>query len=206
MAGMNRQLSLPALQTILRDFERQNERMDQTSDVMGDAIDDAFEQEGEQEESEELVSQARPAASALLPCACSRLRRARRCSTKLVARLAHSCWTRRRAARPPRRQWPHARRWLRPPATTAWTATCSCAWTRCGAASESLPPSGTGTRGTLAFVICRTRVYHTLRFKSRRSGPFPWTTANKRGSELCATRQDRAAGTRTPNFSSSTLV
>ena len=60
MAGMNRQLSLPALQTILRDFERQNERMDMTSDVMGDAIDDAFEQEGEQEESEELVSQVRP--------------------------------------------------------------------------------------------------------------------------------------------------
>ena len=59
MAGMNRQLSLPALQAILRDFERQNERMDMTSDVMGDAIDDAFEQEGEQEESEELVSQVR---------------------------------------------------------------------------------------------------------------------------------------------------
>ena len=59
MAGMNKQLSLPALQAILRDFERQNERMDMTSDVMGDAIDDAFEQEGEQEESEELVSQVR---------------------------------------------------------------------------------------------------------------------------------------------------
>jgi charged multivesicular body protein 2A len=57
MAGMNRQLNLPALQNIMREFERQNERMDVTSEVMGDTIDGAFEEEGEQEESEELVNQ-----------------------------------------------------------------------------------------------------------------------------------------------------
>jgi charged multivesicular body protein 2A len=57
MAGMNRQLNLPALQNIMREFERQNERMDMTSDVMGDAIDGAFEEDGEQEESEDLVNQ-----------------------------------------------------------------------------------------------------------------------------------------------------
>ena len=136
MAGMNRQLSLPALQTILRDFERQNERMDMTSDVMGDAIDDAFEQEGEQEESEELVNQVRSLYRALLPRACSRLRRAAslpRYSTKLAARSAHSCWTRRLAARPPRHPWPRARLWPRQQAT-AWTATCSRGWMLCGAA------------------------------------------------------------------------
>lgn len=57
MSIMNRQLNLPALQNILREFERQNERMDMTSDMMGDAVDDAFEGEGEEEESEELVNQ-----------------------------------------------------------------------------------------------------------------------------------------------------
>lgn len=57
MAGMNRQLNLPALQNIMREFERQNERMDVTSEVMGDTIDGAFEEEGEQEESEDLVNQ-----------------------------------------------------------------------------------------------------------------------------------------------------
>jgi len=104
MAGMNRQLSLPALQAILRDFERQNERMDMTSDVMGDAIDDAFEQEGEQEESEELVSQVCCCLSKSLPArvphSCVPLRC--RCLMKSVARLARSCWTRQRALRQPR--------------------------------------------------------------------------------------------------------
>ena len=43
MGAMNRQMNLPALQKIMRDFEMQNERMEMTSDVMGDAVDDAFE-------------------------------------------------------------------------------------------------------------------------------------------------------------------
>jgi len=57
MAGMNKQLNLPALQNIMREFERQNERMDMTTEVMGEAIDGAFEEEGEQEETDELVNQ-----------------------------------------------------------------------------------------------------------------------------------------------------
>ena len=43
MGMMNKQLNMPALQKIMREFERQNERMEMTSDMMGDAIDDAFE-------------------------------------------------------------------------------------------------------------------------------------------------------------------
>ena len=43
MGAMNRQMNMPALQKIMRDFEMQNERMEMTSEVMGDAIDDAFE-------------------------------------------------------------------------------------------------------------------------------------------------------------------
>lgn len=43
MGMMNKQLNMPALQKIMREFERQNERMEMTSEMMGDAIDDAFE-------------------------------------------------------------------------------------------------------------------------------------------------------------------
>ena len=43
MGAMNKQMNLPALTKIMREFERQNERMEMTSEVMGDAIDDAFE-------------------------------------------------------------------------------------------------------------------------------------------------------------------
>lgn len=43
MTAMNKQMNLPALQNIMREFEKQNERMEMTSEVMGDAIDDAFE-------------------------------------------------------------------------------------------------------------------------------------------------------------------
>ena len=43
MGAMNKQMNLPALMNIMREFEKQNERMEMTSDVMGDAIDDAFE-------------------------------------------------------------------------------------------------------------------------------------------------------------------
>ena len=43
MSAMNKQMNLPALQNIMREFERQNERMEMTQEVMGDAVDDAFE-------------------------------------------------------------------------------------------------------------------------------------------------------------------
>eukprot|EP00208_Stichococcus_sp_RCC1054_P009038 CAMPEP_0206150762 /NCGR_PEP_ID=MMETSP1473-20131121/38469_1 /ASSEMBLY_ACC=CAM_ASM_001109 /TAXON_ID=1461547 /ORGANISM="Stichococcus sp, Strain RCC1054" /LENGTH=272 /DNA_ID=CAMNT_0053548279 /DNA_START=269 /DNA_END=1088 /DNA_ORIENTATION=+ len=56
MGAMNRQMNMPALQKIMRDFEMQNERMEMTSEVMGDAIDDAFEGEDEEGETDELVN------------------------------------------------------------------------------------------------------------------------------------------------------
>ena len=43
MGAMNKQMNLPALTKIMREFERQNERMEMTSEMMGDAVDDAFE-------------------------------------------------------------------------------------------------------------------------------------------------------------------
>ncbi|MEW5313070.1 MAG: hypothetical protein WDW38_004664 [Sanguina aurantia] len=57
MRAMSQNLKLPALQKIMRDFERQNEKMEMTSDMMGDAVDDALEGEGEAEETDELVQQ-----------------------------------------------------------------------------------------------------------------------------------------------------
>ncbi len=43
MGAMNKQMNLPALSNIMREFDRQNERMEMTSEMMGDAVDDAFE-------------------------------------------------------------------------------------------------------------------------------------------------------------------
>ena len=43
MGAMNKQMNMPALMNIMREFERQNERMEMTSDMMGEAVDDAFE-------------------------------------------------------------------------------------------------------------------------------------------------------------------
>ncbi|GJP32213.1 hypothetical protein CLOM_g16809 [Closterium sp. NIES-68] len=57
MRSMNKQLNLPALQKVMREFEMANERMEMTSEVMGDAIDDAMEGDEEEEETEELISQ-----------------------------------------------------------------------------------------------------------------------------------------------------
>ena len=45
MGAMNKQMNLPALTKIMREFERQNEKMEMTSEMMGDAVDDAFEVE-----------------------------------------------------------------------------------------------------------------------------------------------------------------
>ena len=134
MGSMNRQLNLPALQGIMREFERQNERMETTTEVMGDTIDDAFEEEGEAEETDELVNQARVARGTPRHArALTRTGRAR-CWTRLGARSARSCWTRPLRRAPwPRRPQPRARPWPRPQAATAWTATCSRGWTRCAA-------------------------------------------------------------------------
>jgi hypothetical protein len=57
MSQMNRQMNLPALQKIMREFEMQNEKMEMVSEVMGDALDDALGGDEEEEETEELVNQ-----------------------------------------------------------------------------------------------------------------------------------------------------
>lgn len=57
MGAMNKQMNLPALTKIMRDFERQNEKMEMTSEMMGDAVDDAFEGDEEEEETDNLVNQ-----------------------------------------------------------------------------------------------------------------------------------------------------
>ena len=57
MATMNKQMQLPALAKIMREFEKQNMKMEVASDAMGEAMDMAFEGEGEEEETDELVSQ-----------------------------------------------------------------------------------------------------------------------------------------------------
>ncbi|KAF0896918.1 hypothetical protein E2562_030768 [Oryza meyeriana var. granulata] len=57
MAQMNKQMNLPALQKIMRDFEMQNNRMDIITNTMNDAIDDTLEGDEEEEETEELVNQ-----------------------------------------------------------------------------------------------------------------------------------------------------
>uniref|UniRef100_A0A7S0S4Y1 Charged multivesicular body protein 2a n=1 Tax=Chlamydomonas leiostraca TaxID=1034604 RepID=A0A7S0S4Y1_9CHLO len=57
MRMMNKNLNMPQLTAIMREFERQNERMEMTSDMMGDMMDDAFEGEGEEEETDDLVNQ-----------------------------------------------------------------------------------------------------------------------------------------------------
>ncbi|KAJ9514042.1 hypothetical protein QJQ45_021134 [Haematococcus lacustris] len=57
MRMMNKQMNLPQLQNIMREFEKQNEKMEMTSEMMGDAVDDAMEGEDEEEETDELVNQ-----------------------------------------------------------------------------------------------------------------------------------------------------
>lgn len=53
---MNRQMNLPALQRIAREFERENDIMDQRQEMMDDAIDDSMGVDDE-DESEEVVNQ-----------------------------------------------------------------------------------------------------------------------------------------------------
>lgn len=54
---MNKKLNLPALQGIMREFEKQQAKSSLTEEAMGDALDDAFEVEGEQEETDDVVNQ-----------------------------------------------------------------------------------------------------------------------------------------------------
>ncbi|CAN6355573.1 unnamed protein product [Urochloa humidicola] len=50
MGQMIRQMNMPALQKIMREFKMQNEKMEMVSEVMNNAIDDAL--EGDEEETD----------------------------------------------------------------------------------------------------------------------------------------------------------
>lgn len=52
MAGMSRNLNIPAMQKILMEFEKESSAMDMKEEMMGDAVDDVMEDEEENEEEE----------------------------------------------------------------------------------------------------------------------------------------------------------
>jgi charged multivesicular body protein 2A len=54
---MNRQMNLPQMQKIMKDFTQQSEIMDMKEEMIGDMIDDTMGEEGDEEEEEGLVSQ-----------------------------------------------------------------------------------------------------------------------------------------------------
>ncbi|KAK0566046.1 ESCRT-III subunit protein did4 [Tilletia horrida] len=61
MGMMNRSMNLPAIQRIMRDFERETATMDMKEEMMGDAVDEAMDDEadgvGEEEEGDAILSQ-----------------------------------------------------------------------------------------------------------------------------------------------------
>lgn len=57
MMNMNRQMNMPAIQSILQEFEKQSEIMDMKEEMINDVIDDAMEDEGDEEESDAVVAQ-----------------------------------------------------------------------------------------------------------------------------------------------------
>ncbi|VVA98381.1 unnamed protein product [Arabis nemorensis] len=57
MGQMTKEMNLPSLKKIMKEFQKQNEKMEMVSDVMGGAIDDALEGDGEEQETDDLVSQ-----------------------------------------------------------------------------------------------------------------------------------------------------
>merc|ERR1712167_488616 len=57
MVRMNRQMNMPQIQKIMREFAMESEKMEMTSDMVGDSIDDAMGADEDEEESEEVVSQ-----------------------------------------------------------------------------------------------------------------------------------------------------
>jgi charged multivesicular body protein 2A len=56
MRSMNRGLNLPAMQGIMREFERQNEMMGMKEDMMAEAIDEAMEDADDEQEMDSEVS------------------------------------------------------------------------------------------------------------------------------------------------------
>lgn len=54
MQGMNQQMNIPAMQQVMREFEKQNEMMGMKEEMMGDAIDDVMDEDGEEEGETEM--------------------------------------------------------------------------------------------------------------------------------------------------------
>jgi charged multivesicular body protein 2A len=54
MQGMNAQMNIPAMQQVMREFERQNEMMGMKDEMMGDAIDEVMDDDGIEEDETEL--------------------------------------------------------------------------------------------------------------------------------------------------------
>ena len=57
MTTMNKQMKLPQIQQIMREFEKQSEIMDMKEEMMNDAVDDAMGDEDDEEESNAIVTQ-----------------------------------------------------------------------------------------------------------------------------------------------------
>ena len=54
MQSMNAQMNIPAMQAVMRDFERQNEMMGMKEEMMGDAIDEVMDDDGLEEDETEM--------------------------------------------------------------------------------------------------------------------------------------------------------
>jgi charged multivesicular body protein 2A len=54
MKGMNAKMNIPAMQQIMREFERQNEMMGMKEEMMNDAVDDVMDEDGEEEADTEV--------------------------------------------------------------------------------------------------------------------------------------------------------
>mgnify|MGYP001227852956 FL=1 len=57
MVRMNKQMNMPQIQKIMREFAMESEKMEMTTEVVGDAIDDAMEGEEDEEDTEKLVGE-----------------------------------------------------------------------------------------------------------------------------------------------------
>jgi charged multivesicular body protein 2A len=57
MANMNQAMNLPAMQKIMRDFERENEKMDITQETMEDAMDGVMGDADDSDEEDLIVNQ-----------------------------------------------------------------------------------------------------------------------------------------------------
>jgi len=57
MVKMNKAVDAPAINKMMRDFEKENMKSEMMQEIMGEMLDDAMEQEGDVEESDKIVSQ-----------------------------------------------------------------------------------------------------------------------------------------------------